>query len=70
MIYLRELTNLTHMAQGMTISVSNWTENNKTAKSTTKVVEKVVFENQLVPDIRDVNPGVINGLKFYGNSTI
>lgn len=55
------------MALTKTTTVSKWTEDNKTAKITTKTVESVVVDNQLVPDIRAVNPGVISGLKFFAS---
>lgn len=58
------------MALSKTGTVSAWTENNRTRKATAKTVELVVVNDALVPDTRDINPGVISGLKFYNNVLI
>lgn len=41
--------------------LSRMTENNRATKVVTKTVELVVVDNQLVPDFREANPGVIQG---------
>lgn len=50
------------MAQGKTGTLSKQKQDNKTIVTVNKTVELVVVDNQLVPDIRDVDPGVICGL--------
>lgn len=37
-------------------------EDNKRTKAISKSVELVVFDNKLMPDIRELDPGVICGL--------
>lgn len=49
------------MAKEKTTTVTQVIVNNAKASTTVnKTVELVVVDNQLVPDIRELNPGVIN----------
>lgn len=49
------------MALNQTVSVTSVFLNNSTIPTTvSRTVEAVVVNNQLVPDFRQVNPGVIN----------
>ena len=49
------------MAINQTVSVKSVYLNNSTTPTTvSRTVEAVVVNNQLVPDFRQINPGVIN----------
>ncbi len=59
------------MAQGKTKTITTYHKNNAaTTTNLTQTVELVVVNDQLVPDFRVDNPGVIIPLTFYSSSVI
>ncbi len=52
--------NYTHMALGKKETIINVKVDNKTNTVVSRSVEQVVVNNQLVPDHRDIDPGVID----------
>lgn len=51
------------MALTRTTTLTTMLDNNRTKKTISKVVELVVVDNKLVPDFRELDPGVICGLQ-------
>ncbi len=51
---------LFHMAKGLNQTIINVKVDNKTNTTVSRSVEQVVVNNQLVPDFREENPGVID----------
>ncbi len=48
------------MAKGLNQTIINVKVDNKTNTTVSRSVEQVVVNNQLVPDFREENPGVID----------